>query len=213
MPCLQRAKKGRTVGAGGKKKSCGGARRTCCLPCGHIVRGVRQRLGAELRLHQKVCSICEGQDFSDYINRPAEHENLTDLKGGTNYRHSKKGTDATDKYSNVTVWNGENGTDACLRLEGDSGNITQNLSEFGQVVQAVGGADCPDVEVMTLDELMEKVMGSKKETKTQKKRRMRKNKKEREYNVSIGLGEKTVEELNPFELDFMIKKQVEEKYK
>ena len=48
-----------------------------------------------------------------------------------------------------------------------------------------------------------------KESKTQKKRRMRKNKKEREFNASIGLGEKTDAELNPFELDFKIKKYCE----
>lgn len=202
-----------SVRGGGKGKGVGGMRRTAVCPCGHIVRGVRQRLGTELRLHKRVCQICKDHDLSAFVNKKEEHLNLTDLRGGTNYRTNHKSNtrgggcqSGMESCAKTTLYNTETGQTELLDINSSSTNCIDNITGLGELMKILG-------EVVDEDEPdLTKIFGEeevKKETKTQKKRRMRKNKKEREFNASIGLGEKTDAELNPFELDFKIKKYIE----
>ena len=96
-----------SVRGGGKGKGIGGMRRTAVCPCGHIVRGVRQRLGTELRLHKRVCEICKDHDLSSFVNKKEEYQNLTDLRGGTNYR--------TNHKSNARGGGCQSGMESCAK--------------------------------------------------------------------------------------------------
>ena len=238
MPaCAGQSKMSGSVRGGGKGKGIGGNRRTCVCPCGHILRGVRQRLGTELRLHQKVCETCAGTNLSSFINKKEEHQNLTDLKGGSQYRQAGNKRDCCGgmmSKSKATAYNSETGD-----IDGSGSNIVEKVGDLAELVNVVekltecGGLGTRGETVQEvvingqnaikidgdigIEEVREalsalgyeaEVFGEK-ESKTQKKRRMRKNKKEREFNASIGLGEKTDAELNPFELDFKIKKYCE----
>lgn len=244
MPsCAGQSKMSGSVRGGGKGKGIGGMRRTCVCPCGHILRGVRQRLGTELRLHQKVCETCAGVNLSSFINRKEEHQNLTDLHGGSQYRQAGNKRDCSGgmmSKSKATAYNSETGESELIDVDGSGSNIVErvgDLAEFVGMVEKLGECgglgtrgetvqevvlngkkaikiDADNIGIDQVQEVLsamgyEAEFAQAKETKTQKKRRMRKNKKEREFNASIGLGEKTDVELNPFELDFKIKKSVE----
>tara|TARA_R110001592_G_scaffold58809_3_gene178022 strand:- start:2509 stop:3240 length:732 start_codon:yes stop_codon:yes gene_type:complete len=243
MPaCAGQSKMSGSVRGGGKGKGIGGNRRTCVCPCGHILRGVRQRLGTELRLHQKVCETCAGTNLSSFINKKEEHQNLTDLKGGSQYRQAGNKRDCSGgmmSKSKATAYNSETGDSKLIDVDGSGSNIVEKVGDLAELVNVVekltecGGLGTRGETVQEvvingqnaikidgdigIEEVREalsalgyeaEVFGEK-ESKTQKKRRMRKNKKEREFNASIGLGEKTDAELNPFELDFKIKKYCE----
>ena len=243
MPaCAGQSKMSGSVRGGGKGKGIGGNRRTCVCPCGHILRGVRQRLGTELRLHQKVCETCAGTNLSSFINKKEEHQNLTDLKGGSQYRQAGNKRDCCGgmmSKSKATAYNSETGDSKLIDVDGSGSNIVEKVGDLAELVNVVekltecGGLGTRGETVQEvvingqnaikidgdigIEEVREalsalgyeaEVFGEK-ESKTQKKRRMRKNKKEREFNASIGLGEKTDAELNPFELDFKIKKYCE----
>lgn len=177
---------------GGKKKGIGGHRRTAQVACGHIFRGAKHTLQTQIKLHKKCCESCSTQNLSWIWATEQGHQNLTDLSGGCNY-----GVDGKSTTSVAYVVNSTTGQMEERQVESSAGNITATLN-----------AERHRDDFETCLPCVEKV----KETKTQKKRRMKKNKKERKYNASIGLGEKTIYELNPFEIDFMIKKQVEQKY-
>ena len=66
---------------GSKSKTLGGDRRSCVLPCGKIIQGNKERLKPIVRLHQRTCEECRGEDCSWVWKAPTTVKNPSDIHG------------------------------------------------------------------------------------------------------------------------------------
>ena len=85
---------------GSKSKTLGGDRRSCVLPCGKIVQGNKERLKPIVRLHQRTCEECRGEDCSWVWKAPTTVKNPSDIHGSNSGSSNREHPDIV--YNSVS---------------------------------------------------------------------------------------------------------------